>query len=395
MFSFFDITSFNTSYFPDIEHFTANSSTSAYTATNTHATGTSTISPEFIEINRGAAKIVWVKRSSIPSTMGTREEDNKVYYTAVDSVTRAKEQELKQEFGKMQSIKQRLSSQPKSLMHLFVEAEEQPETNRIHQNFTLKVDRASCNFEKKLCHSQTSLAERIILGSHLLNGLANLHTADFVHGDIKPENCLIFEQEGQNILKLSDFGKAEEMPDKKTGLYSGNTRFAPLEGKLSKKGDVYGAALILIRNFEEACLINEKKTSLLEVNKNDFDIAASDELRGIEKYVVEHKAFLACNEKWNLDEFRRRIQMNIRSEDDKQEQTTALYNYIDVLQEKLEGYHYLSSTQAQALCSLLKQMTHPDSNQRLSAAEAEKLYQTIFYNEFHFRKSSLGLRRSE
>ena len=378
------------------------------TALDTHEIGTQTISPKNKEIARGAVKIVWIKEGDIkPNADGkaTQNSNNRVCYTAISSFLGRKIEELKEEFRKMKAILEKLGSKKQSSDYLFLEGKELNGENRINGEYTLEVDKASCNFKEKLCSPETKLQDRVILGNHLLKGLASLDNADFAHGDLKPENYLIFQKDGKNILKLSDFGKAKELPGNKTAAYTGNTRFAPPEGVLSKKGDVYGAALILIRNFEEEYLkptettqtssiyenesdsgslmgvnendVDQQETSLMDVHEDDFDMAASPELRGIEKYVVEHKAFLASNEGISLSKIIRRIRMSWRSESEKEGQTKALHSYIDALRQKLQNDSRFNN-KAEELCNLLKKMTKANPDERISAVEAAELYEAIF-----------------
>ena len=41
---------------------------------------------------------------------------------------------------------------------------------------------------------------------NMLMGLAHAHSRDVMHQDIKPENIFVMECEGQEYLKIGDFG---------------------------------------------------------------------------------------------------------------------------------------------------------------------------------------------
>ncbi len=337
--------------------------------------------PQFVEIGRGAIKIVWVKRSKIkPSEEAGKKpsiHSQSVYYTAMSSLFKGATRELQSEFEKMSTIAHKLKEvEEGSTAHLAVEGKEMKDTKRINADYTLKVERASTDFEKKLL-KEMSFRERIRFGSHFLNGLSNLHRVNYTHGDLKPENLLIYEKEQQSSLKLADFGKAKELNGDDTTIYSGNLRYAPPEGMQSKKGDVFGAALILIRDFEEGFLTTDNP-SLIDIKSEDMDMQASPNLRGVEKFVVENKAFLACNEGFNFNVISRRLRMPLLSQSNQKKQVDEIHQYIDTLQGHLVQQNHLQPSQIEAFCNLLKNMTDVDPNTRLSTEEAEKQYNEIF-----------------
>lgn len=51
--------------------------------------------------------------------------------------------------------------------------------------------------------------EIIKMAANMTLGLLALHLNGFYHRDFKPENILIGEENGQEILKLTDFGLAK------------------------------------------------------------------------------------------------------------------------------------------------------------------------------------------
>jgi hypothetical protein len=104
-------------------------------------------------------------------------------------------------------------------------------------------------------------------------------------------------------------------------------------------------------------------------------------LRGIEKYVVENKAFLASNASnkisWWTRVQRRFIGMIGRSPSEQESHTQALHQYIHVLNKQLKESGF-DSTKADELRDLLMDMTCTDPNKRISAETAAKRYQSIF-----------------
>lgn len=177
------------------------------------------------------------------------------------------------------------------------------------------------------------------------------------------------------MLKIADFGKSEMVGAEETKPYKGNMRYVPPEGKLSQKGDVYSSAMVLIRNVEEG-LFKNGETTLLEPKGNDSK--ASPELRGVEKFVVEHKDFLATNPGMSLTSLSRRGKLEDRTVAQRQDQSKALGEYIDKLEEKMKqensGY---TEEQATELCQLLKEMTHWDPNCRPTMEEVAQRYEGI------------------
>jgi serine/threonine protein kinase len=355
---------------------TATTHQSEETINKSNKVGLKAIWQDFKELARGAIKVVWVQRSQIAASGMDLLES--VYYTPVKSFFGGNARELKREVQKMKDIEEKLKADPTSATYLAIDAEVLPKAERIQSKYTIKTPAASTDFEKKISNPETSMNDRALLGGHLLAGLTGLHKAGYVHGDMKPENCLIYQ--GGKLLKLADFGKAEMIKDKASQKYSGNTRFAPPEGQLSKKSDVYGAAMMLIRNFEEPFL-SESELSLVPIDSTEKDMDASSDLRGVERFVVENKSFLAANagSKTSLwTRIIRRFQMGRRSTEEKNQQTQAMHQYIDQLKQKLEEKEGFSPVHANRLCDLLKKMTVDNPTERISAEDASKEYDLIF-----------------
>src|SRR5436190_13380910 len=60
----------------------------------------------------------------------------------------------------------------------------------------------------------TDLRNAMSIAADIASGLATLHACGIVHGDLKAQNVLIFEQDdGTFLAKLSDFGLASVIPD--------------------------------------------------------------------------------------------------------------------------------------------------------------------------------------
>ncbi len=83
----------------------------------------------------------------------------------------------------------------------------------------------------------TGMNEKLDLCLDIASGLQVIHSCGIVHGDLKLENILVFEEEGGGrVAKISDFGCALTRSEIEEGLRYGGTReyLAPeLEGNLA------------------------------------------------------------------------------------------------------------------------------------------------------------------
>ena len=92
-------------------------------------------------------------------------------------------------------------------------------------------------------------ASRIVLD--LLAGLAELHTAGIVHGDVKTDNLIIDQGDGRERARLIDFGLARFIEDERIGgpVMSGTPEYlAPeliLGGTPTIASDLYGVGIVL------------------------------------------------------------------------------------------------------------------------------------------------------
>lgn len=227
---------------------------------------------------------------------------------------------------------------------------------------------------------QIPFHDRMQIGAGIINGMAELHEADHVHGDTKPENVLVYAKKSaedepiQHIkaeeVKIADFGKARPIKEGERLPYRGNPRNAPPEQLLSKKGEVYSTSLMLIRNFEEEFL-DKKGTPLLTGYTLDSRGTANEKRRGLEIFLVENKE---CTQS-EIESVSGKVSFGMRGimKSGKDwmgiPQTTKyvnaereLHNYIDALTTKMEDAHPDHKEAIQDLNKLLKSMTrtNPD-----------------------------------
>ena len=293
-----------------------------------------------------------------------------------------KQRALKREFLKAQVIKRRV----KSSKHLAVDMRPLDKSESPTPLFALEVERAKSDLEQFIQQGNLSMAQRLDICLQYACGLRDLHKAGFAQGDVKPENCLVYTQnedaslgDGEFLIKLADFGKAKRIAEEGgSKMYKGNLRFCPPEGRLSKAGDVYGAALVMIRILEESQGILGANGSLPDISIPDKDRESeTNKERGIAKFTVEHKAFLGIGKQGLYGGLTKRLPRQAKLEDlsarQRAEQNQLLNEYMDTLEHKLMKKEDISETDKLRLphfFRLLKQMTANHPTERATAEEA-------------------------
>ena len=285
----------------------------------------------------------------------------------------SKESVLKKEFQKIRTIRDGV----KDYTHLALDITELQAQQRIDNKYSLTTPAARCDLEDELRKPELSFTKRINYCTQYLNGLKNLHAANVAHGDIKPENCLIFNDDNGDVVKIADFGKAQKIPPNGHKTYKGNLRFCPPEGVLTTKGDVFSSALLIVRMLEETSGVLDEDGVLVPVLNRDRDSNnVQGKGRGIDKYVVDHGRFLGIdsqNLKGNITRrLPRQVKISRQSSFNKNKQETLIKDYIDVLFKKLEQKKALNKTSAEQLKSLLKDMIKVNPNDRITAEEAHE-----------------------
>ncbi len=217
-----------------------------------------------------------------------------------------------------------------------------------------------------------------------VKGMKQLHDAGGLHGDIKLDNLLHFST---GKVKVSDFGKGALVKgDEPKGLYSGNTRSAPPEGKRSKPGDVYSTGINLIKMLE-APFLSETTKSLVTAPKITMPekVPRAHKSRwGIEAYILNNPAFTRSYEdkgsyKGKLLNFSARVRncAGLVTEKELTDEQTALNGYIKALCDTLEKSKNLTPDKATALDKLLRSMTQINPNIRPNMMDVEKALSRI------------------
>lgn len=240
-----------------------------------------------------------------------------------------------------------------------------------------ETGKAEGNLEKKVSQ-ELDISTRFSYCRGVLNGMSKLHNAGYIHGDVKLENVLFYKDDH---VEVSDFGKS----DNKDGIYSGNTRYGPPEGTRSQKGDVYGAGICLIRILEEHVLHNETRLPTAYDNLGTKVPPADKERRGVEEFILECPAFTRSYEqkgtfKGKVLDFKARLETitNRQTPSRNNPETKALEGYINTLCQRLETAGVASKIQSKELNALLRLMTYPDPDKRITMEAALTNFNKIF-----------------
>ncbi|RAR04451.1 serine/threonine protein kinase [Stemphylium lycopersici] len=105
----------------------------------------------------------------------------------------------------------------------------------------------------------------------IANGLGAIHEAQLVHGDLKPENVLIFREETGFVAKLADFGYSADGSDMSTQAAGGTLGWQPPEIKPSFLGDCFSYGLLVW-----SVLFLRGKTPPLRARESRRELALAD-----------------------------------------------------------------------------------------------------------------------
>lgn len=257
---------------------------------------------------------------------------------------------------------------------------------------------------------RAEFTQRQEFGAQYLQGMTNLHKAGWACGDPKPENALVYydyDDTGKVVnqtVRISDFGKAERLHGK-DGVepppkpYIGNPRFAPPEGVLTAKGDVYGAGIGLIRMWEEGVLAAEGggkdkdetmmiSTATMKETGSLGDSVPKSRRRGLERFLIRNKHSLAAEMEFGSygSWIKCRKELNSRASQGKDrvitsqemEQERQISTYVDALKERIEKSGTpVNKEELAKLCQLFRDMTSADPKSRPTMEEALQRYQAL------------------
>lgn len=333
---------------------------------------------------KGKDKQVWkVSKEALAKSESHKEFENKVFIAALKA---SGQKMVSEEFGLMKSIREQLGATENTETNLALDFE----VVRTADGKTFyTTEKALGNAETLIRDRSLSPSTRISFCRQAINGMASLHSTNRVHGDVKPDNLLVYDQE---VLRVADFGKSATVEDDKPSStkYAGNTRFGPPEGQLSKAGDVYGTGLMLMRILEEGCL--ESRATLLQPSelKNP---PSHESRRGVEKFILDAPAFersFETKEQGLLfggggkgKDFAARVKTvgGLIPSEALQNESIVLRQYIRVMCDELVKYKVIPDYSRDLLELLLIEMTDIDPKKRPTMDQVAVRFDEIFFDQ--------------
>lgn len=227
---------------------------------------------------------------------------------------------------------------------------------------------ATTDLDRAIRKKDLTMHQRLDLAAQSFEAVGQLNALGFTHGDLKPDNFLIFTEGNKTVVKLSDFDKTKTTEEaRKASFYEGNRRTRPPEGQNGPPGaaDAWGATIHAIRIFEEAVLDLDGKELLSPAPDKSVELftgKASKEkfesLRGFERAAALHKDFKARPAKGkNKYSFASVESRMTRTWEEQSEILDFTSRYIDTLTKKLVEKKHLTAEQAKKLNLILKQGT--------------------------------------
>lgn len=278
-----------------------------------------------------------------------------------------------------------------SVKGLAVDLTEVTGNEQISGKYTVRTEKAIGDLENALIGKNKAeifcFPRNLELGRQFLQGMAHLHKASYVHGDLKPENVLVYGKKKDSAIeeiaevRVADFGKAQKISEDSRVMYTGNPRFAAPEGVLSNQSEVYSSALILIRMLEEELLVEK---DLLKEPDNVDSIPPNEARRGIEKFLIKSADCPQSEVKslrGKVRVYSRSFSMalgnrlGVRSVNENAER--EIHGYIDELVSGLISKHSLDEKAINELGDLLKTMTNSDPAKRGDLSSALNKFEDI------------------
>ena len=267
-----------------------------------------------------------------------------------------------------------------SSLHLAVDLTDAPDI-LIEGKPAVIARMAQTNLESAVRTAPYPFPQSANLARQLMKGFRELHAGGYVHGDIKLENILVYNFDGNPIIKIADWGKSKKLGDNEVALHTGNRRHMAPERLCSQKGEVFGVAMMVVRMLEEEFLTDSSKQMLTEPDQKDpskekrlqdEDDAAKCR-KGIERFLsisqgcpeIDTNGLDALHHAFaSFVSLIRKKPTNIDSQ---------LGKYIYALQTRLEGKYGDSEEKLvgiRNLTALLRAMLRSDKNERISMEEA-------------------------
>ena len=233
-------------------------------------------------------KIAQGKAKEVHKKIG---DSTSAYFTPVKN-NRAKQKEIEEEVAMAKALESKLKDEERE-HHLALKLEVLEGDERINGMYTVKTDAASGDAEKLIRERSLEFPASLNLCLQFAKATSAFHQVDsntgmgHIHGDIKPENALIYATKAGRVLRASDFGKTTQIRREQTKVHTGNPRFAPPEGGISMAGEVYSTHMVLVRFLESQFLDSDVGSMLID--RNQTGKTTGKEMDGYEKYMVNNK----------------------------------------------------------------------------------------------------------
>ncbi len=228
--------------------------------------------------------------------------------------------------------------------------------------------------------SSIGFANKLDIADQIMEGIEYLHAINHVHGDLSPENILIYETstEGQLEAKIAHFNQMQKMGPDQRKVSSGNEAFAPPERGLSQKGEVFSAALSLMVLFQgevESLSEGDAIAAYVAQLKTDPSAAVNTLI-----YNLKSKASPALTEK--IEAFGALLKEMTDSDPLKR----------PAMKEALQKYREIFPSNIRTVQSLIKDKTtkYYGENSRVFVKEQDK--QSLFISPFQMTRDASGVR---
>lgn len=170
------------------------------------------------------------------------------------------------------------------------------ECSKNKQNIILIMELLGESLEKKLnkCKRKFSLLTVLMIGEQLVTRLEFIHSKNYLHRDIKPDNFLVGRGNKSNIIYAIDFGLAKKYKDSKTGLHipyrdgknlTGTARYASINTHLgmeqSRRDDIEAVGYMLLYFLKgslpwQGMVLKDPKKKYDKIKQLKYDIKLED-----------------------------------------------------------------------------------------------------------------------
>jgi casein kinase 1 len=175
------------------------------------------------------------------------------------------------------------------------------ECSKSKKNIIVIMELLGESLEKKLqkCDRKFSLLTVLMIGEQLVTRLEFIHSKNYLHRDIKPDNFLVGRGHKNNIIYAIDFGLAKKFRDPKTGLHipyrdgknlTGTARYASTNTHLgmeqSRRDDIEALGYMLIYFLKgtlpwQGQVLKDPKRKYDRIKQLKYDIKLEDLCRDL------------------------------------------------------------------------------------------------------------------